>query len=232
MTLALWLSFVGAVGAVFLTPGPTLMMVMALTLRHGRAILPFLMLGIVCADIIFISLALVGVAALQEVSPTLYWALRLGSLAYVAYLVVKLWQSTPAKAGAGPEMDDLAGGGVVGNLRFTLFAFLTTITNPKGLLFVFGIFPQFIPEGCPLSWAHGATLILTFMSLSLLVSGTWGFFGSFALRGLAQWPHLGKLSATMILIAVGWIWLAPVLTSEKQVDPSAPVAMQCVHESI
>lgn len=230
MTLSIWLSFVVTVGAVFLTPGPTLMMVMAITLRQGRRVLPFLMLGIVCADIIFISLALVGVAALQEISPVLYWSLRIGSLAYVAYLVIKIWHSKPSTAESSSGIESLATGGLIGGLRFSLFAFLTTITNPKGLLFVFSIFPQFIPPDCSFDRTYAAALILTFVFLSLTVSGTWGFFGSYALRGLVNWPHLGKLSATMIVLAVTWVWVAPFLESEKQVDPAAIEAIQCNHE--
>ena len=221
MTLATWLSFVTTVGAIFLAPGPTLMMVMALTIRHGRAVLPFLMLGIVCADLIFISLALIGVAALQEISPTLYWALRLGSLIYVGYLVYKLWTSTPGEAKAEPEVRP----GALGRLQFTAFAFLTTITNPKGLLFVFGIFPNFITLDGSFDQAYAAILILTFMTLSMTVSGTWGLLASFALSGLARWRHLGKLSATMIVIAVAWVWLGPILKDEKPVDEAAPVAL-------
>ena len=228
MDFSTWLAFVLTVGAVFLTPGPTLMMVMALTIRHGRVVLPFLMLGVMCADIVFISLGLAGVAALREVSPQLYWVLRLGSLAYVAYLAFKLWHRTPepsAPASTDPEpsepepsqiqttaaADGRARGGLFRHGHLTIFAFLTTITNPKGLLFVFGIFPNFVPTDEPFAIIYAGTLIVTFMSMSLIVVSTWGLLASYLLGGLAKWPHLGKLSAIMIILAVAWVWLAEFL---------------------
>jgi len=180
------------------------MMVMALVLRHGRPVLPFLMAGIVAADLIFITLGLAGVAALQEVAPRLYWALRFGSLLYVAYLAYKLWTSKPADAESGAAVQ---AAGRLGRLQFTGFAFLTTISNPKGLLFVFGVFPNFIVDDGSFDVSYAAILIATFLTLSLTVSGTWGLLAGFAFADLAKWRHLGKLSAVMIVLAVAWVWM-------------------------
>ena len=164
-----------------------------------------------CADIVFISLGLAGVAALREVSPEFYWALRLGSLAYVIFLASKMWRRPPPTEEEELEVAERPTSGLLGNLQFTLFAFLTTISNPKGLLFVFGIFPSFIPAEGDFTWGYAGILIATFMTLSVTVAGTWGLLASFALGGLAKWPHLGKLSAILILAAVGWVWLPDVM---------------------
>ncbi len=202
MELGIWLLFVGTVFGLFAVPGPTIMMIVALTLRFGRAGVPYLVLGVNLADFCFVALGLGGMAALLLTYPSLEWVLRLISLVYVSYLVMRLWQSdspnlNAVQAEAAPAKPGFA---------LTRHAFLTTITNPKGIVFVFGVFPTYMPGPEQPQATAIAILTLTFLTLSAAVATTWGLLASTTLAHLARWPHLGKLSALIVALSLAWVW--------------------------
>ena len=202
MDIDIWLPFVGTVLGLFAVPGPTIMMIVALTLRFGRAGVPYLVLGVNLADFCFVALGLGGMAALLHAYPSLEWVLRLISLAYVAFLTVKLWRSDSSNLNAAQTQPAPSKPG----FALTRHAFLTTITNPKGIVFVFGVFPTYMPGPDQSQAAAIAILTLTFLALSATVATTWGLLASTTFARLARWPHLGKLSAMIVALSVAWVW--------------------------
>lgn len=203
MDFSTWVSFVFIVSALFLVPGPTVLMVIGLTMKFGRSGVPYLLFGINLADLCFIALGLGGMALLVEMFPLALPLFRSFSLIYVCYLVYSLWRSDNLSIQRpenikGPDKSGFA---------LTQHAYFTTITNPKGVVFVLGVFPSYIPEGGGLDLSISLILTLTFVTLSILVAGSWGLLASTALSRFKDWPHVGKLSATMVFASVAWVWL-------------------------
>ena len=214
MAFSTWLLFVVTMAALFLTPGATTLSLSALTLRYGRQGLWFLIPGISLADLIYITAALSGVSALILTFPSLYLGLKIAGLFYVAYLAWGLWYQTPESH--NPTMDLAAGGGAAPHSpgwHLTLKMFLTTLSNPKGFVFMFGLMPQFIPEETQLSFDTAAVMTVTFVGLSALNATLWGLLADQVLGRLAQWRHVGKLSALILLMAVSLIWISDLIKS-------------------
>ena len=200
MDFGTWFAFVMVVGALLIVPGPTVLMVTSLSLRHGWRSLAYVVPGIALADVIFIAVALATSSALFKVSPVIYWVMSIAGLIYVLYLARSLWQAGPTHIGDGqPEVARSIGFGLMTK------AFLVTITNPKGFVFVFGIIPSILSKDQinPLS---SLILILTFLTMSALNASAWGLLANGLLGCLARWPHVGKVSALILLAAIVLAW--------------------------
>lgn len=139
MTFATWLGFLAATLVVSITPGPGFMLSTGTALRSGfRAALKGI-LGLQLALLGHIALVAVGLGVLLASSPTAYLLLRLLGAAYLVWLGWLSWRDTSTPTEAPPPA--LAAGpfwqGVLVNL-----------TNPKAILFIAALLPQFVdPAG-------------------------------------------------------------------------------------
>jgi threonine/homoserine/homoserine lactone efflux protein len=140
MSLEIWLAFIAASAILLIIPGPTIILVVAQSLSHGRQATAWLVGGVMLGDFTAMTLSLTGLGALLTASSMLFTIMRwLGGL-YLIWLGVSLWrnketgvvEAAPSEE-SGPAL-----------LRS---AFIVTALNPKSLLFFFSFLPQFIsPE--------------------------------------------------------------------------------------
>lgn len=140
MTIETWLSFIAASMILCLTPGPTIFMVMAQALNHGRkSVLP-LVAGVLTGDLIAMSLSLAGVGSLLAVSAGLFNLIKWLGAAYLIYLGIKAWRNRPAPAATTQEA------AIAPGTQRSVYrqALIVTALNPKGLLFFVAFFPLFI----------------------------------------------------------------------------------------
>jgi leucine efflux protein len=125
-------AFLAASALMIVVPGPATLFVLA---QDGTRRAALATLGIVAGDVVLIVLAGAGLASLLARWPGLLRALHLGGALYLAWLGWGLWRSRPQHAAAA---------GTAGGLAR---AALTTLTNPKPILFFSGFFPLFIASG-------------------------------------------------------------------------------------
>ena len=142
-------------------------------------------------------------SALLTVSDRLFFALKLFGLAYVSYLAFILWTSAPISV-----KDRGKGKGTGASWAVSAQIFLVTITNPKGVLFIFALLPVYIPDA-GVSFGHGLAMTVVFIALSASNTTFWGLLSGSALNQFTTWPHVGKLSATILLTAVALVWAFP-----------------------
>lgn len=152
--------------ALLATPGPT--NTLLATSGAGRGVvrsLP-LLVGEICgyvAAILFLRAAIGPAIAAMPVFETV---LRVAVAGYLLYLAVRLW-----RFGAVTE----TGGGQIGVWR----VFVTTLLNPKGIIFAFTLIP---------AEAHGLELLSWMGILATLIlsaGGLWILAGWAMARGLA-----------------------------------------------
>ena len=116
-------------------PGPGVFVVVARTLSAGFKGGLMCSAGIVCGDYIFIVLALAGVSVLAESYYELFLALRYVGAGYLIYLGLSLVfvSRTSEKKDVYPSK----------SANF-LSGLLTTLSNPKAILFYLSFFPAFV----------------------------------------------------------------------------------------
>ncbi len=135
MTLA---AFALAFSIAAASPGPGMAAVVARGLGGGfRSAFP-MVLGLVLGDLVFLSLATFGLAALAQQFGTVFMIVKWAGAAYLLYLAVKLWR-------ADPGADDVAAVASQGFLRTMVAGFSLTLGNPKTIVFYLALLPTLVP---------------------------------------------------------------------------------------
>ncbi|MEP0232524.1 LysE family translocator [Roseibium sp.] len=141
MSIESWLLFIVVSLVPAISPGPGVMLAIHNTLRFGRnatlASASGNALGLVC---IGFAIAL-GFGALMATSAVAFTVLKLIGAAYLIYIGVKVWRD---KSSFNTLENDLEGGRSYRVLCGQ--AFLVSITNPKAILVITALFPQFLSK--------------------------------------------------------------------------------------
>ncbi|MDG9671038.1 LysE family translocator [Hahella sp. CR1] len=134
-------SFIVATVLITLAPGPSMLLVIANTLRSGLGQGIFTSLGVVVADAMLLCLTISGLGALVQTSALAFNLLKWFGVAYLAYLGVRQLCSQPST-------EDLSGAEVAKQNPFKQ-GLGVTLLNPKIIGFFIAFFPQFLDANTP-----------------------------------------------------------------------------------
>ena len=151
-------SYVSALLALFtvdlvaaMLPGPNFLLVSQLGLSSGRRTAAASVVGILTGNIMWATAVALGLGAVFSVVPLLYHTLKIAGGIYLIYLAVMLWKE---------HRDDS-----VLTWRTTAWSayvrgFLTTIANPKCLLYFGSVFTLLLrPTTPPSVWLIGISIV-------------------------------------------------------------------------
>ena len=122
-----------------LLPGPGVIVVVARSLDSGFRQGLATAMGALSGDFVFISLAVFGLAALAEVMGSFFVVIKYLGAAYLIYLGFSLITSKPSTSEAEAETTKPAN-----HSASFLVGLITSIGNPKVILFYFSFFPAFL----------------------------------------------------------------------------------------
>jgi homoserine/homoserine lactone efflux protein len=139
MTLAVWLGFLLASILIAITPGPGAVISMSTGMRHGYWAALMAILGLQTAILIHLLIVALGLGALVAASETAFSVVKFLGAAYLVWLGLQKWRApvVPVDANAPPV------------LRKGLFlqGVLVNLTNPKAIIFIAALVPQFVSPG-------------------------------------------------------------------------------------
>jgi threonine/homoserine/homoserine lactone efflux protein len=137
MSLESLLAFTAAMFVLSISPGPGVAAVVGRALQAGVAQAMVLTLGIIVGDIIYMTAAVAGWAAVAAQLGAVFGVIRLAGAAYLIYLGYKTWRSAgqPISLGAQPTASS-AGSSSLG--------LAVTLGNPKAILFYLSFMPTFM----------------------------------------------------------------------------------------
>jgi threonine/homoserine/homoserine lactone efflux protein len=120
------------------SPGPGMAAVVARGLGGGfRGAFP-MVLGLVVGDLVYLSFATFGLAAIAQRFGTVFLVIKYAGAAYLLYLAVKLWLARPdpeqVRAAAGQHW-----------LRTVAAGLSLTLGNPKTMVFYLALLPTLVP---------------------------------------------------------------------------------------
>lgn len=156
MSFEVWLSFTLASFVLVVTPGPTVILVVAQSLARGPSSARPLILGVLAGDLLALLLSLVGLGALLSLSSVMFDVLKYAGAAYLIYLGISNWRSGSVQINSDA--------GVVSDTAFR-DAFWVTALNPKGMIFFVAFFPVFVNSEAALI-PQLLTMACTFMLVS------------------------------------------------------------------
>lgn len=156
MSPAVWIAFLAACLAISISPGPGAFASMAAGMRNGFLRGYWVVIGLQIGLAAVLAVVAAGVGTLVTSSPTAFELLRWFGVGYLAWLGIMQWRAE------GGILRPGSGGQRQQRRALLLRGFLVDLSNPKALLFLLAIVPQFIDPARPLIIQYlilGATMI-------------------------------------------------------------------------
>jgi homoserine/homoserine lactone efflux protein len=183
MTLETWLAFFVASWLISLSPGAGAISCMAAGLRHGFRTAFWNIVGLILGIMFVLALVAAGLGAILAASSLAFAAVKWLGVAYLVWLGIEQWRAPAFAVDARAAEAALP----VTPRELVLKGFLVNATNPKGIVFMLAVLPQFIDPTRPQLAQYaicGATLVFTDL---VVMSG----YTAFAARvlGLLREPH-------------------------------------------
>jgi homoserine/homoserine lactone efflux protein len=143
-----------------------------------------------------------GVGAILAASATAFYAIKWFGVAYLVYLAIKQWRALPM------DMSDDAAVRPIGKpLALVFRGFLVNISNPKALVFMLAVLPQFIEPHAPLLIQY-LIIGVTMISVDLIVMAGYTGLASKVLRLLRtpkQQKRMNRTFAGLFMGAAGFL---------------------------
>ena len=141
MDIASLLVFISALGVAAASPGPGIAAIVARVLAQGTAGAFAFTAGIAIGDVVWLSVAVLGLAAVAQTYAPVLVAIKYAGAAYLLYLAYKLW-TAPIAVDAEP-----AAPAVQDRVRLFLTGLSVTMGNPKVMVFYLALLPNLIDLG-------------------------------------------------------------------------------------
>jgi threonine/homoserine/homoserine lactone efflux protein len=131
------LAFAGIFLVLAATPGPGVFATVARALASGFSHGAFVALGIVAGDLVYLLLAVYGLAAMAQAMGELFILVQYAGGAYLLWLGFRIWTAKPAARAIAGIRDTSWKSNFSSGL-------LVTLGNPKAILFYLGFLPTFV----------------------------------------------------------------------------------------
>ena len=175
MALTTWLAFLLAATLIAVSPGPGAATSMSVGLRHGYWAALRAILGLQSALVIQLSIVAAGLGALLAASTTAFNIMKLLGAAYLIWLGIQKWREAP-QAVEGENIAMPPSGLFVQGL-------LVNLTNPKAIVFIAALTPQFIDPGRP-QWLQFLILAATMCGVDTVVMSGYALLATHLRRWL------------------------------------------------
>lgn len=175
MSLETWIAYAVATEILLIIPGPTVLLVVGYAITRGRGPALWAVVGSCLAITCAFGITFAGLGAVLAASASAFTVMKWAGAAYLVYLGIQMWRTkadTLMKVEAGE-----ARGGKTRQRSTFLHGFITTMLNPKVVVFLVAFVPQFMnPAASALPQA--VLMTATFVVLAFLSDGAYAVFAS------------------------------------------------------
>jgi len=176
---------------VIIIPGPSVLFIVGRALQHGRRDALMSVVGNTGGELVHAALVAAGIGALIAASASALVVLKFVGGAYLVYLGVQAVRHRRdgldlADAGAA---DDVVAPAHRPVRRVLAESFTVGVTNPKTLVFVAAVLPQFVDTAAGPAWAQILLLGLLFAVIALVSDGAYALAASGARDWFARSPR-------------------------------------------
>lgn len=172
MRWEVWVAYFAACWVIAVSPGSGAVLSMSHGLSYGVRRATTTILGLQVGLVMVLLIAGGGLGALLLASETAFVAVKTVGALYLIYLGIQQWRARVDANGSA----NASGDSIVGTVRVPTMSrqrrfatgVLTNATNPKGIVFMVAVLPQFIDTTHPLA-AQLAILALTMCAVDVTV---------------------------------------------------------------
>ncbi|MNF41092.1 Homoserine/homoserine lactone efflux protein [compost metagenome] len=204
MALQTWLAFFAACWVISLSPGAGAIASMSSGLNYGFRRGYWNAVGLQLALALQIAIVAAGVGAILATSELAFAVIKWFGVAYLAYLGWKQWVAPVG------ELAEASAGRPLGRpLSLVLRGFVVNASNPKAIVFILAVLPQFLDPARPLLTQY-LLMAATMIGVDLVVMA--GYTGLAArvlrlLRTPRQQRLLNRTFASLFVAAAGLLAL-------------------------
>lgn len=200
MSLDTWLAFFLACWIISLSPGAGAVASMASGLQFGFRHGYWNAIGLQLALLLQIAIVAAGMGALLATSELAFNLIKGFGVAYLLYLGWKQWRAEPAPVTEANLPHPAGSRGAL-----VLSGFLVNASNPKAIIFILAVLPQFLDLQQPQLLQY-LLMAVTMIAVDLLVMA--GYTGLAArvlrvLRSPAQQRLLNRVFGALFMVAAG-----------------------------
>ena len=141
MTIQSWLMYLTLVTVATATPGPAVLFIMTSSSLHGWQKASFAALGNIVGLLCLGILAVTGLGTIIKTSELIFNIIKYAGAAYLIYLGIKLFFQ---KSQDVSLIDDQLISNDISSFKIFFQAFGVAMSNPKAIVFLTALFPQFI----------------------------------------------------------------------------------------
>ncbi|MGE8111539.1 LysE family transporter [Pseudomonas sp. NPDC086566] len=197
MSMEVWLGFFAACWVISLSPGAGAIASMSSGLQYGFWRGYWNALGLQLGLVMQIAIIAAGVGAILAASATAFQLIKWFGVGYLVYLAYKQWRALPM------DMTDESAVRPIGKpLSLVFRGFLVNVSNPKALVFMLAVLPQFINPHAPLLPQYIA-ITVTMVSVDMLVMAGYTGLASRVLRLLRTPKQQKRLNRTFAGLFIG-----------------------------
>ncbi|ANY90565.1 MULTISPECIES: LysE family transporter [Pseudomonas] len=197
MSMETWLAFFAACWVISLSPGAGAIASMSSGLQYGFWRGYWNALGLQLGLIVQIAVIAAGVGAILAASATAFQLIKWFGVAYLVYLAYKQWRALPM------DMSDPSGVRPIGKPMSLVFrGFLVNVSNPKALVFMLAVLPQFINPHAPLVPQYLA-ITATMITVDMLVMAGYTGLAARVLRLLRTPKQQKRMNRTFAGLFIG-----------------------------
>jgi homoserine/homoserine lactone efflux protein len=181
VSLHTWLAFVVASWLIALTPGPGAISCMAAGLRYGYRRAAWNIVGLEFGVMLLVTVVAAGLGAILATSAIAFDIVKWLGAAYLMWLGVQQWRARPEPVAEAQATESSRG-------ELLVRGFLINASNPKGILFMLAVLPQFIDPLAP-QWQQYAICAATLVITDVIVMSGYTLLASRVLRALREGRH-------------------------------------------
>ncbi|MGO4304649.1 LysE family transporter [Cupriavidus sp. RAF12] len=167
MRWEVWLAYFAACWVIAISPGSGAVLSMSHGLSYGLKKTSTTILGLQLGLVIILLVAGGGLGALLLASEEAFLVVKTVGAAYLIYLGIQQWRAK-VESGKDDGKDASVRMAVMSPHRRFATGLLTNVTNPKGIIFMVAVLPQFIDPTHPLG-PQLAILAATMCGVDLVV---------------------------------------------------------------
>lgn len=179
MALTTWTAYLFASILIALSPGSGAVLAMSHGLSYGVRRTQATIFGLQAGLLVILLVAGAGVGSLLVASELAFSIVKMLGASYLIYIGWMQWRSTQGLAGdeaaSSPALDKSAKR--LSPRKLFLTGLLTNVTNPKGILFMVAVLPQFINPLRPL-WLQLLLMAMTTVAVDLVVMHGYAYAAS------------------------------------------------------
>ncbi|MFC4605399.1 LysE family transporter [Rhodococcus kronopolitis] len=205
MTWQVWLAFLGAAWVISLSPGAGAIASMSSGLNHGLRHGYWNIVGLQLGLLLQILIVAAGIGALLASSALAFTLIKWFGVAYLAYLGIRQWRATPTEVSPDTGMRGRSAASLVTR------GFLVNASNPKAVVFMLAVLPQFLDPAAPLVPQYAIIAATMVVVDTLVMTGYTGLAARVlaVMRSPRQQRVTGRVFSGLFFAAAAFLSLVP-----------------------